>query len=54
MFWAGLAIAHVGDVTAGVDAVRRAAEINPGLLTLLDRLTPDFAPAAEAVRQELG
>jgi uncharacterized Ntn-hydrolase superfamily protein len=54
LFWAGLAIAHEGDVAAGADAVRRAAEINPGWLALLERLSPDFAPAAQAVRELLG
>jgi uncharacterized Ntn-hydrolase superfamily protein len=53
LFWAGLAIAHEGDVAAGADAVRRAAQVHPGWLTLLDRLTPDFAPAGEAVRKRL-
>ena len=36
------------------DAVRRAAERHPGWLLLLDRLSPDFAPAAGAVRQRAG
>ena len=53
LFWAGLAIAQNGDVPAGADAVRRAAAIHPGWLTLLDRLSPDFAPAGAAVRQAL-
>jgi uncharacterized Ntn-hydrolase superfamily protein len=53
LFWAGLAIANEGDVDAGADAVRRAAEVHPGWLTLLDRLTPDFAPAGQAVRAKL-
>jgi uncharacterized Ntn-hydrolase superfamily protein len=53
LFWAGLAIAQEGDVAAGADAVRRAAEVHPGWLTLLERLTPDFAPAGEAVRKAL-
>jgi uncharacterized Ntn-hydrolase superfamily protein len=53
LFWAGLAIAQQGDVPAGADAVRRAATVNPGWLTLLERLSPDFAPAGEAVRREL-
>ena len=52
-FWAGLAIAQEGDVAAGAEAVRRAAAVHPGWLTLLDRLTPDFAPAAAAVRARL-
>jgi uncharacterized Ntn-hydrolase superfamily protein len=53
LFWAGLAIAQKGDVPAGADAIRRAAGVHPGWLTLLDRLSPEFAPAGEAVRREL-
>ena len=53
LFWAGLAIAQQGDVAAGADAVRRAAEVHPGWLTLLERLSPDFAPAGEAVMERL-
>jgi uncharacterized Ntn-hydrolase superfamily protein len=54
LFWAGLAIAQEGDVAAGADAVRRAAEVHPGWLILLERLSPDFAPAGAAVREHLG
>jgi tetratricopeptide (TPR) repeat protein len=54
LFWAGLAAAQAGDLEGGVDAVRRAADAHPGWLTLLDRLSPDFAPAGEAVRRALG
>jgi uncharacterized Ntn-hydrolase superfamily protein len=54
LFWAGLAIAQSGDLAAGVDAVRRAAAVQPAWLTLLDRLSPDFAPAGGAVRTALG
>jgi uncharacterized Ntn-hydrolase superfamily protein len=54
LFWAGLALAQAGDLDAGVDAVRRAAARHDGWLTLLDRLSPDFAPAAAAVREGLG
>ena len=54
LFWAGLAVAHTGDVAEGAAAVRRAAEVQPNWLILLDRLSPDFAPAGEAVRRELG
>ena len=53
-FWGGLAIAQLGDLDEGTEAVRRAGEAAPGLLTLLDRLTPELAPAAEAVRRALG
>ncbi len=54
LFWAGLAIAHAGDLDEGVSAVRRAAEAQPNWLVLLDRLSPDFAPAGAAVRAALG
>jgi uncharacterized Ntn-hydrolase superfamily protein len=54
LFWAGLAIAHAGDLDEGVRAVRRAAETQPNWFVLLDRLSPDFAPAGEAVRRSLG
>jgi uncharacterized Ntn-hydrolase superfamily protein len=53
LFWAGLAIAQKGDVEAGADAVRRAAEVHPGWFTLLERLSVEFAPAGEAVRRAL-
>ncbi len=53
VFWAGLAIAHQGDVGAGTDAVDRAAQVHPGWLTLLERLSPEFAPAGAEVREEL-
>jgi len=50
LFWSGLALAHSGDEEAGVDAVRRAIAVHPGWATLLERLSPDFAPAGERVR----
>ena len=53
LFWAGLARAQAGDLDAGVAAVKRAAQVNPDWLTLLARLSPEFAPAGEAVRQAL-
>jgi uncharacterized Ntn-hydrolase superfamily protein len=53
LFWAGLAVAHAGDLAEGADAVRRASEAQPNWLVLLERLSPDFAPAGEAVRREL-
>jgi uncharacterized Ntn-hydrolase superfamily protein len=53
LFWAGLALAHDGDLTGAADAIRRAAAGHPGWLTLLDRLAPDIAPAAAAVRAVL-
>ncbi len=54
LFWAGLAIANTGEVSEGADVVRRAAEIKPNWLILLERLSPDFAPAGAAVLRELG
>ena len=54
LFWAGLALANAGDLEAGVDAVRRAADAQPNWLVLLDRLSPDFAPAGADVRRALG
>jgi uncharacterized Ntn-hydrolase superfamily protein len=53
LFWAGLAMAGAGDLEGGVDAVRRAAEIHPNWLVLLERLSPDFAPSGAAVRAAL-
>lgn len=53
LFWSGLAMAQTGDVESGVEAVRRAAATNPSWLVLLDRLSPDFAPAGAAVRRAL-
>jgi uncharacterized Ntn-hydrolase superfamily protein len=53
LFWAGLALAQSGDLDAGVDAVRRAIAAHAGWETLLERLSPDFAPAGEQVRQAL-
>jgi hypothetical protein len=53
LFWAGLAQVHTGDVERGMAAVRRAIELHAGWLTLLERLSPDFAPAGERVRREL-
>jgi uncharacterized Ntn-hydrolase superfamily protein len=53
LFWSGLARAQTGDLEGGVAAVRRAAEENPNWLVLLDRLSPEFAPAGKAVRQQI-
>jgi uncharacterized Ntn-hydrolase superfamily protein len=53
LFWAGLALAHAGDLDAGVGAVRRAIAAHAGWATLLERLSPDFAPAGEEVRRAL-
>jgi uncharacterized Ntn-hydrolase superfamily protein len=54
LFWAGLALANAGELEAGVDAVRRAIDVHGGWGTLLDRLSPTFAPAGPEVRRALG
>ena len=54
LFWAGLALANAGDLDEGVDAVRRAIDAHGGWAVLLDRLSPDFAPAGDDVRRALG
>ncbi len=51
-FWAGLGVA-ARDLDAGVELVRRAAALKPAWLTLLDRLAPDTAPTAPAVKAAL-
>jgi uncharacterized Ntn-hydrolase superfamily protein len=53
LFWAGRAIAQTGDLEGGADAVRRAAEANPNWIVLLERLSPEFAPAGAAVLRQL-
>ena len=54
LFWAGLAIAHGGDLAGGVERVRRAIELHPGWGELLARLDAEVAPGAEPVREALG
>jgi uncharacterized Ntn-hydrolase superfamily protein len=53
LFWAGLATAQLGDFEAGVDRVRRAIAVHAGWRDLLERLSPEIAPSAEAVRGAL-
>jgi uncharacterized Ntn-hydrolase superfamily protein len=53
LFWAGLSLAEIGNLEAGVDAVRRAAQVHPGWLDLLDRLSDELAPSGAAVREAL-
>lgn len=50
LFWAGLSAAQAGDMPTALARVRRAIELRPAWRDLLDRLEPDIAPAAEAVR----
>jgi uncharacterized Ntn-hydrolase superfamily protein len=53
LFWAGMAAAYTGDREAGMERVARAIDASPGLRTLLERLTADVAPGAEAMRESL-
>ena len=53
LFWAGLAAAQGGDLQTGVARVREAIALQPGWRELLDRLEPDIAPSAAAVRAAL-
>jgi Flp pilus assembly protein TadD len=53
IFWAGLSAAESGDMTTALERVRRAIEMQPGWAELLDRLQPDIAPSAAAVRAAL-
>jgi len=51
-FWAGLGVA-AEDRDAGLELVRRAIAQNPRWLTLLERLSGELAPSAQAVRAAL-
>lgn len=53
LFWAGLAAAQAGDVERGTACVRDAIERHAGWRQLLERLSPQLAPAAAAVRRAL-
>ncbi len=52
-FWGGLGLAQAGDVDAGVRQVRAAIAQHSGWAELLERLTPQTAPSAAAVRARL-
>ena len=52
-FWAGVGVAG-RDMPAGLALVRRASDGAPQWLTLLERLPPELAPTAAALRQALG
>lgn len=53
-FWGGLALVQLNERLAGLEAVKSAIEENPGLGELLNRLSPEIAPSAPAVREALG
>jgi len=53
LFWSGLAAAQGGDMDTALRRVRDAIAMQPGWAELLERLEPDIAPAAPAVRAAL-
>jgi uncharacterized Ntn-hydrolase superfamily protein len=53
LFWSGLAAAQGGDMETALARVREAIALQPGWAELLERLQPDIAPAAPAVRAAL-
>ena len=53
-FWGGLALVQLNDRLAGLEAVQSAIDENEGLGELLNRLSPEIAPSAPAVREALG
>jgi uncharacterized Ntn-hydrolase superfamily protein len=52
-FWAGLGLAQCGDVDGGAEKVRQAIAEHAGWRVLLDRLGPEVAPSAAAIRERL-
>ena len=53
-FWGGLALVQLNERLAGLEAVQSAIADNAGLGELLNRLSPEIAPSAPAVREALG
>lgn len=53
-FWAGLGTAQSGDLDTGAAQVQEAIAKHSGWGELLERLSPQMAPSAEAVRARLG
>jgi uncharacterized Ntn-hydrolase superfamily protein len=53
VFWAGIAAAEGGDMQRALELVRQAIGMQPGWAALLERLQPDIAPSAAAVRAAL-
>jgi uncharacterized Ntn-hydrolase superfamily protein len=53
LFWSGLAAAQGGDMETALRRVREAIALQPGWSELLERLQPDIAPSAPAVRAAL-
>ena len=53
LFWAGLGLAQGGDLAGGTKLVAQAVRLHPDWRRVLDRLEPEIAPSAAAVRREL-
>jgi uncharacterized Ntn-hydrolase superfamily protein len=53
LFWSGLATARAGDLRRGLEQVREAIRLQPGWKELLNRLEPEIAPGAAAVKEAL-
>jgi uncharacterized Ntn-hydrolase superfamily protein len=53
LFWAGLALAHGGDLAGGSQCVKRAIVLEPGWRQVLAGLRGEIAPGADSVRAEL-
>jgi uncharacterized Ntn-hydrolase superfamily protein len=53
IFWAGMSAAEGGDMTTALERVRAAIAMQPGWAELLERLEPEIAPSAAAVRAAL-
>ena len=52
-FWAGIGLAQGGAVDAGARLVKEVIDVRPAWSDLLDRLPPEIAPSARAVRDRL-
>lgn len=52
-FWAGLGLAQSGDMEGALRRVRQAIDAHAGWRDVLERLPPEMAPAADAVRERL-
>jgi uncharacterized Ntn-hydrolase superfamily protein len=52
-FWAGLGMAQAGELEPGVELVRGVIDAEPRWGELLERLSPEVAPSAAAVRERL-
>jgi uncharacterized Ntn-hydrolase superfamily protein len=53
IFWAGMAAAEGGAMETALERVRTAIDMQPGWAELLERLEPEIAPSAAAVRAAL-